>query len=83
MSLSDAIQAETKTSAADKNRVDILLDKLEGSPDGCVLRDALTDPRITSAVLTRALQKEYGLDAVKDLSVASWRRKRSTQVDGL
>lgn len=83
MALSDALAEITPRSIATKNRVDILLEQLEGSEDHGVLLDALHNSRISSAALTRALLKEYGPQAVKELSVATWRRNNSADVNGL
>ena len=84
MALSDSITAVTQNSIAPKNRVDILLDKWEGTPDGETLLAALHNPDISSAALTRALRRETKVNSVvKDNSVDAWRRKNLTEVNGL
>ncbi len=83
MALSDTLNDITRTAPAAKNRVDILLDRLEGTEDHPVLIAALTNPLITGAALTRALRREYGNIAVKDFSVDNWRRSHNADVTGL
>lgn len=85
MALSDSILAITGSSVAPKNRVDILLEKWEGTEDGETLLAALNNPGITSAALTRAIRQEcHARDVVKDSSVDAWRRANTgTEVTGL
>lgn len=85
MALSDTIQTVTGQSIAPKNRVDILLEKWEGTEDGETLLAALNNPDIPSAALTRALRQEtHTHSVVKDGSVAEWRRRNTSQeIDGL
>jgi hypothetical protein len=85
MALSDTLSAITGNSVAPKNRVDILLEKWEGTEDGKTLLAALHNENISSAALTKALRAEcHSRDVVKDSSVAEWRRRNSaTEVDGL
>lgn len=84
MALSDHITELTQNSVAPKNRVDILLDKWEGTPDGETLLAALHNPDISSAALTKALRRETKTQSVvMDNSVAAWRRKNLVEVTGL
>ena len=85
MALSDSLAELAGTGPATKNRVTILLDRLkeEGSDDFTILLDALGNPSLRSATLTKALRKEYGHDIVKDSSVTEYRRSRNSQVTGL
>lgn len=74
MALQDTLVELKGTSrVAAKNRVAILLDKLAGTEDEKVLLKALHDRRLSNAVLTRALQKEYGEEIVKPNSVREYR----------
>lgn len=85
MALADAISEISGKSVAPKNRVDMLLEKWEGTPDGETLLDALHNKNITSAALTRAIRQEcHARDVVKDKSVEEWRRVNAdTEVNGL
>lgn len=85
MALSDSISQFASQSIAPKNRVEMILDDLQAknSEDQDVLEHALADTRIPHHVLTKALRREYGKDAVKDSSVADWRRKHLGEVTGL
>lgn len=85
MSLSTTIAEISGKSVAPRNRVDILLAKWEGTEDGETLLDALNNPDITSAALTKALRREtHTHSVVKDTCVAEWRRRNaSTEVNGL
>lgn len=75
MALSDAIATISAQSVAPKNRVDLLLEKWEGTEDGEVLLAALKNKNITSASLTRAIRQEcHAHDVLKDKSVEDWRR---------
>lgn len=83
MSLSSTLSDITSKAPAPRNRVDILLDKLEGE-DLETLQAALRNPSVSSASLTKAIRIEYhDLDVVKDSCVDRWRRKHLTDVDGL
>ena len=81
MALADSLQAHIGNSPAPANRVKILLDRLEGTPDHKVLVDALNS-QIRNIALTRALRAEYGHDVVTETSVGEYRRS-TRQVNGL
>ena len=85
MALSDSLAELAGTGPATRNRVTILLDRLqeEGSDDYSILRDALGNRNLSSAKITQALRKEYGHDVVKDNSVDAWRRTTNANVTGL
>lgn len=83
MSLLNTITELSGKAQASKNRVEILLDKLDGSDDGDTLATVLRTPSVTSATITKALRKEYGTDSVTDSSVDAWRRKNNAEVNGL
>lgn len=85
MALSDTISELSGNSPASKNRVDILLEKWEGTQNGDELLAALLDENVRAAVLTAAIRRETKTHSVlKDGSVAEWRRKNSAQeVTGL
>ena len=85
MTLLDTIAEISRRSVSPKNRVDILLEKWEGTPDGETLLAALHNEDITAAALTRALRQEcHARDVVKDSSVAEWRRANASQeINGL
>lgn len=83
MALSDTISQFAGRAPAQKNRVDILLDRLEGTADGDTLKAALRDKSIRHATLASALRSEYGKDAATDHSVGEWRRRNLADVDGL
>lgn len=86
MSLLDSLVGEvSKKTPAAKNRVAILLDKLQGTEDYDVLVSALNDPaKFSHAALTRALEAEYGEGAVKKSSVREYRLNNSPRtVNGL
>jgi len=80
MSLLDSLNVVT--APVSKNRVDLLLDKLEGE-DLATLNSALRNGDIRPFMLTTALRKEYGQEAVTDKSVADWRRRNISEVTGL
>jgi len=80
MSLKDSLDAVT--APVSKNRVDLLLDTLEGE-DLATLNSALRNGDIRPFMLTTALRKEYGQEAVTDKSVADWRRRNISEVTGL
>lgn len=76
MSLENTLTLITGKSVAPKNRVDILLEKWEGTEDGETLLAALHNMEISSAALTKALRQEcHARDVVKEGSVAEWRRR--------
>jgi len=81
MSLKDSLDAVT--APVSKNRVDLLLDTLEGTDDYTTLNSALRNGDIRPFMLTTALRKEYGQEAVTDKSVADWRRRNISEVTGL
>lgn len=83
MALLDSITHFTGKAPAAKNRIDMLLDTLDGTPDGETLAGALRNPNIRPSALTNALRTEYGKDAVTDHSVGDWRRKNIAEVNGL
>lgn len=83
MSLSDTLTELAGSGPATFNRIDALLDKLAGTPDFVVLSNALRNRAISAATLTKALRKEYGKDAVKESTVAEWRRRNLSEVTGL
>lgn len=83
MSLSDTLTELAGTGPATRSRIDTLLDKLTGTPDFEVLSNALRNKAVSAATLTKALRKEYGRDAVKDSTVAEWRRRNLSEVTGL
>jgi len=85
LALSDTISELSDAAVASKNRVDILLAKWEGTPNGETLMDSLLNEDISSAVLTRAIRQETHTHSVlKDNSVAEWRRKHNArEVNGL
>jgi len=85
MSLADAISELSANSIAPRNRVDILLEQWEGTPDGEALLAALHNPGVTSAVLTKAIRAETHTHSIlKDGSVDAWRRKNAAlEVNGL
>lgn len=85
MALSDTLNAFTQKGPAPQNRVDILLDRLrEENPDDYeALQTALMTKSVRGVVLTAALRKEYGKDAVRDRSVDDWRRKTHREINGL
>jgi hypothetical protein len=85
MALSDTIAELSGNSVAHKNRIDILLEKWEGTPDGEALLASLNDESITAAVLTKAIRQETRTHSVvKDSSVAEWRRRNAAkEVNGL
>lgn len=80
MALADKLQAHAGTGPATANRVKLLLDHLEDTPDHQVLLDALYSP-MRNVALTKALRAEYGHDVVTDTSVGEYRRSR--EVTGL
>lgn len=82
MALSDTLLGFTKSAPAPKNRVEILLDKLEGD-DLETLQSALRNPAVNGSALTKALRKEFGTDAVTDHSVGEWRRRNPAELTGL
>jgi hypothetical protein len=79
MSLKDSLDAVT--APVSKNRVDLLLDTLEGE-DLATLNSALRNGDIRPFMLTKALRKEYGHAVVTDHSVGEWRRRNSTELLG-
>jgi hypothetical protein len=81
MSLQTTLLSFTKSAPAPKNRVEILLDNLEGD-DLQTLQSALRNPAVNGSSLTKALKKEYGADAVTDNSVGEWRRRHSVELLG-
>jgi len=85
MALSDTLSELAGKAPATKNRIDILLDKLqvEAPEDFKTLTFALRDKNLAHHVVTKAIRKEYGHDTVKDDSVGEWRRKTQREVDGL
>lgn len=85
MALSETIAKFTDSAVAPKNRVDILLEKWEGTEDGETLLAALQNEDIPSAALTRAIRQETHTHGVlKDNSVAEWRRRNAPkEIDGL
>lgn len=85
MALSDTIAEISGNSRPPKNRVDFLLEKWEGTPDGETLLAALNNEDISSAALTRAIRVECHTHSVlKDSSVADWRRMNAArEVNGL
>ena len=85
MALSDTIAKFTDSAVAPKNRVDILLEKWEGTEDGETLMASLLNEDISSAVLTRAIRQEtHAHSVLKDNSVAEWRRRNAArEVNGL
>lgn len=82
MSLHDTLLDCINLAPAPKNRVEALMDTLEGE-DLETLYVALRQTAVRAAALTKALRREYGHDVVKDNSVAEWRRKHLTNVTGL
>jgi len=81
MSLLDSLNVVT--APVSKNRVDLLLDKLEGE-DLTTLQAALRNSAIRPFELTKALRMEYqDQQVVTDKSVADWRRAHISEVDGL
>lgn len=68
-----------------KNRMDVLLARLKSDLPGdyATLDAALRDTSIKHAVLTQALRREYGKDAVTDKSVGEWRAKNLAELTGL
>jgi len=80
MSLKDSLDAVT--APVSKNRVDLLLDTLDGD-DLATLNSALRNSDIRPFMLTTALRKEYGQEAVTDKSVADWRRRNLAEITGL
>ena len=85
MALSDTIAELSGNSPATKNRVDMLLEKWEGTQNGDDLRAALLDENVSAAVLTAAIRRETKAHSVlKDSSVAEWRRRNAAkEIDGL
>jgi hypothetical protein len=85
MALNETLSQLTGSSVAPKNRVDILLEKWEGTEDGEALLAALNNEEITSATLTLAIRRETKTHSVvTDSSVAAWRRRNaSREVNGL
>ena len=81
MALSDTLLGFTKSAPAPKNRVEILLDTLDGD-DLQTLQSALRNPAVNGSALTKALRKEYGHTVVTDHSVGEWRRRNSTELLG-
>ena len=80
MALSDTIN--DITNAARKCRIERLLDTIDAE-DAVTLRQALNNRRVKPSVLTAALRKEYGTEAVTHHSVSDWRRKNQTEITGL
>lgn len=83
MSFAESLISVSQSAVATRNRVDILLDKLDGTEDGDTLKAVLLNTSIRSATITQALKKEYGPGTVKDGSVAEWRRKNLAELTGL
>lgn len=83
MALQDTLSELVGKAPATKNRVDLLLDKLAGTPDGETLMAALRDKGLRPVVLTAAIRKEYGVATVTDTSVSHWRAKNLAEVTGL
>lgn len=85
MALQDTLSELVGKAPATKNRVDLLLSKLEaaGSDDHDTLLAALRDKGLRPATLTKAIRKEYGIATVTDTSVAHWRAKNLAEVNGL
>lgn len=82
MSLENTLLSFTSSAPATKNRVEILLDTLEDG-DLSTLQAALRNTGISGSALTKALKKEFGEEAVKDNSVAEWRRRNHSELTGL
>lgn len=80
MALSDTLNDVTHKSQ--KCKVERLLATVDPE-DALTLRQALTNHAVRPVVLTKALRKEYGTDAVTDHSVSDWRRKNLAEVTGL
>lgn len=85
MALAETLSELTQKGPAQQNRVDILLDRLreENPADYEALSTALRTKSVRGVVLTAALRKEYGRDAVRERSVDDWRRKHLREIDGI
>lgn len=71
------------SNAAPKCRIERLLSTLGTDEDALTLREALINKAVKPVVLTKALRREYGHDAVTDHSVSDWRRRNLVEVTGL
>lgn len=85
MALLDRLQELQGSGPAKRNRVAILLDKLdaENPEDAAALREALNNRSVRHAAITAALKYEYGDKAVTDTSVREYRINMGRQVNGL
>jgi len=70
------------TTLAPKCRIEKLLNKIEGE-DLSTLQAALRNSDIRPFMLTTALRREYGQEAVTDKSVAEWRRRNLSELTGI
>ena len=85
MALVDALNELAGTGPAQRNRVAILLDRLdsENPGDAAALREALRNKTVRHAAITAALKSEYGHRIVTDTSVREYRINMDRQVTGL
>lgn len=82
MALADNLALHHTKGPAKANRVQMLLSRLEGTPDHGVLMDALRS-EMRNVAITKALRTEYGNDVVTDTSVREYRLRMNREVTGL
>lgn len=70
-----ALNEDNQKAVAPKNRVELLLDRLEQDDpeDYEALINALKDTTVSNASITRTIKRVWGEDTVKETSVRSYR----------